>query len=589
MRRIVEYSDFFIGEDPIDITATLRHFSRNTLVRMAAILSLHYGNLCFPDNQNKLFSESSKKHLPYLNKLFTAYYKKEGVDRGEKVEVVTYRTGLELWRQLFAIPIEDFIDDIDESDAELILFKVVLTINEKIVRIAHEGEQYKFDELIFLHYFLTNDGNNYEFKNVFSPQLYYFYQLINFIPSNEVLERATKVLFSNWGIDNWRQYYTTLFIVAYQTDGYIQRKENGVPIITRDWIEHNKEFLSLSLFDHLYIDEDEYIPYDDEDVLKRDLNIDYRRFRSRPFVKLKDGSGYIVINNQLICERLYNSLFFDYSPLISGKNNICGFFDFNKDFVEKVLFRNTFFRCLRSTCFTFPSKEGDDILEKSKEPDFYVRTKRGELIVVECKAIKMNGECRDDGDFKRLLDELHEKIVRKTRNLDSNRKEHKGGEEPIGVGQLIQHINSIEADTFEWDKNIPDEVIYYPLLVFEDVKLVQKGILSIVNRWFYEEMRKEEELSVADTACIPIMVVSIYTLFLSDQLLMERGLTNIIDSFVAENMKKDPKTGEYCIDSLADFDEYLLRSNPYTKEKEIMVWHKKLMTGFSSTDGVIKN
>lgn len=61
IRRIVEYRDFFVGEDTVDIRATLKRFSRNTLVRMAAVLSLHYGNMCFPDNKNTLFSESSKK------------------------------------------------------------------------------------------------------------------------------------------------------------------------------------------------------------------------------------------------------------------------------------------------------------------------------------------------------------------------------------------------------------------------------------------------------------------------------------------------------------------------------------------------
>ena len=307
------------------------------------------------------------------------------------------------------------------------------------------------------------------------------------------------------------------------------------------------------------------------------MNIDYRRFRSKPLVKLKDGSGYVVINNQLVCERLFNSLFFDFSPLISGRKNSCGFFDYNKGFIEKVLFRNTFFNCLPRNCYSFPVKGDDNNPEKPKEPDFYARTKQGELIIVECKAVKMNGECRDDGDYSRLLDELHEKIVRKTRNLDPTRKEHKGDPEPIGVGQLIRHIDSIEADAFEWDRNLPDDVIYYPIIVFEDVKLVQKGILSIVNRWFYEEVKKEKELSMSDIACMPIMVVSINTLYLQDKLLQKKGLTNVIDSFVAENAKQDSQTCEYRISPLADFDEYL-RNNPYNKRSDMKRWHKNLLS-----------
>lgn len=578
IRRIIEYSAFFEGEDPIDIRDTLKHFNRSTLVRMAAILSLHYGNMCFPDNQNTLFSESSKKHMPYLNKLFQSYYKRIGLKRGQVVEVTTYRTGLEFWRQVFSIPVEEFINDIEESEVELLLFKVILSINEKLVYFSNKKEQYKLDELIFLNSFLTNDNNNYELRTVLLPQLFYFYQLISFIPSNEVLRKATVLLFRKWGIDSWRQYYTTLFIIANKTDSYIRRKDNGVPIIPKDWIELNKEFLSLSLFEHLYIDEDDYIPYNDKDASKSDLNTDYRRFRSSPLVKLKDGSGYVVINNQLICERLFNSLYFDYNPLINGKKNSCGFFDFNKDFIEKVLFRNTFYNCLASNCYTFPMRGDSNTLEKPKEPDFYARTKRGEIIIVECKAVKMNGECRDDGDYSRLLDELHEKIVLKTRNLDPTRKKHKGDPEAIGVGQLIRHIDAIEDDSFEWDKNIPDDVIYYPLLVFEDIKLVQKGILSIVNRWFYEEMKKEQHLPMTDIACMPIMVASINTLFLQDKLLKTRGLTNLINSFVAANAQKNLKTGEYYFPELADFDDYL-RSIPFNKRNDMMKWHKLLVSG----------
>ena len=575
VRKVVEYKEFFVGEEPIDIGATLRLFSRNTLVRMAAILSLHYGNMCWPDSESTLFSEISKQHLPYLNRLFNAYYERHSLANGQKVEILTYRTSLELWRSIFAIRAEEFTNVIEAVDAEILLFRVILSINEKILRFAEKDGLYELDELVFLNAFLTNDSNNYDFKAILQPQLYYFYQLIDYIPSNEVLTKSSNALFEKWGINDWRQYYTTLIGVAYQTDKYIKDKAYGVPIITQEWIQNNSDFISATLLESLYIDEEEYIPYEEEIIRKEQNNIDYRRFRAKPFIKLKDGSGYVVINNQLVCERLYNSLFFDFAPLINGKEGSYGIFDYNKEFVEKVLFRKTFLSCLMSDWYTFPAKTVKT-LEKANEPDFYVRTKRSELIVVECKAIKMNGECRDNGDYKRLLDELHEKIVLKTRNLDKTRKLHKGEPEPIGVGQLVRHIDSIEADTFEWDKNIPDQVSYYPLLVFEDIKLVQKGILSIINRWFYEEVRKEKELSMADIDCSPIMVVSINTLFLYNNLLRKKGFVRYIDDFVKKYMSRNAKTGEYDIPVIADFDEYL-RKNRFNKSAEVNKWNQKIM------------
>ncbi len=196
---------------------------------------------------------------------------------------------------------------------------------------------------------------------------------------------------------------------------------------------------------------------------------------------------------------------------------------------------------------------------------------------MECKAIKMNGECRDDGDYKRLLEELHEKIVLKTRNIDPKRKKHKGNPEPIGVGQLIHHIDSIDADTFQWDANIPDDVAYYPLLVFEDVKLVQTGILSIVNRWFYEEIMRDKKLGIElSDAYMPVMVVSINTLYLYDKMLHKRGLTNVIDSFVMENAVYDKQTGMYRFQEVADFDGYL-RSYPFRKVGDAVKWTTEMI------------
>lgn len=576
IRRVVEYSSFFKGETPIDVSSTLKRFNRTSLIRTATILSLHYGNYSIPDGKRTLFSESSKKHVSYLNKMFKSYFEREKIAQGEKVEVLTYRTSLELWRWIFSIHTEEYRDEVDKSDFELLLFKVILAINEKIVSFKERENQYQLDELLFLNGFLTNDSNHYDIKAILQPQMYYFQQLVDFIPTNEVLTKATEKLFLDWGIKSWQPYYTTIICITSKTDKYITNNGTGVPIITPNWISTNEEsgFLSAALIETLSIDEDAYLPFDDDDVESKALNVDYRHFRSKPLVKLKDGSGYVVINNQLLCERLFNSLFFDLSPLINSKKGSCGFFDYNKWFVEKVLFRNTFYNCLPSNCFTFP-RRGIEFEEKDHEPDFYARTKRGELIVVECKAIKMNGECRDDGDYARLLDELHEKIVLKTRNLDKTRKEHKGEPEPIGVGQLVHHIDSIDADTFEWDSNIPDDVSYYPMLVFEDVKLVQTGILSIVNRWFYDELKNKKDLVLSD-AIMPIMVVSINTLYLYDNLLAKRGLCNVIDTFVKENAYYDKNTETYKVSDVADFDLYL-RQNPFKKSNDAVKWLKKIM------------
>lgn len=116
--------------------------------------------------------------------------------------------------------------------------------------------------------------------------------------------------------------------MAYETDKYYQEKQNGVPVISLEKIKLNDEtgLFSPSLVNYFSINEEEYIPYKKEEGFsKTELNIDYRRFRSKPFVKLKDGTGYVVINNQILCERLFNSLYFDFLPLINGKKEVVFF------------------------------------------------------------------------------------------------------------------------------------------------------------------------------------------------------------------------------------------------------------------------
>lgn len=580
IRRVLEYNDFFIEEKPIDIFVTLKLFSRKKLVRIASILSLHYGNLTYPDSERTLFSNKSLMHIDYLKKCFDTFYERNNLSPNDVVVISTYRTALELWRHIFAIHTEEFNDTIEECDFELTIFKVILAINEKIFSYQKREDPYKQDELFFLNGYLTNDSNNYYLQSVIQPQLYYFRVLLDFIPSNEVMNKATKRKLNDYGIENWLQYFATILFLAYETDNYYKHKLNGIPIINPENIKHNDQtgLFSPNLIDHLCIDEDDYLPYTNDDgAEEREYNIDYRRFRAKPFVRLKNGAGYVVINNQLLCERLFNSLYFDFQPLINGKKESCGFFDFNKGFIEKILFRQTIFRCLPKGCFTFPERGSKEINEKPNEPDLYIRTNKGELLIVECKAIKMNGECRDDGDFGRLLEELHEKIVLKTRNLDKARKKFKRNPEPIGVGQLINHINSIEDDSFEWDKNIPDIVSYYPLLVFEDVRMLQPGLLSIVNRWFYEEISKIPKMILSEMDCKPVMLVSINTLYLYDDFIRRKGLTHIIDLFLQENAQLDIKSGKYKLKDLADFDGYL-RRNRFKKSVDAEKWLKRQLT-----------
>ena len=423
--------------------------------------------------------------------------------------------------------------------------------------------------MIFLNSFLTNDCNNYEFQAVLQTQIYYFTTLIDYIPQNQVLSKASEILLSQWGITSWKEYFSTIIYLARETENYRVNNLKGIPIINIKQIIKRDEtgYIAPALIEKLSIDENDFIPYDEnKNAYLRDNNVDYRIFRSKPFVKLANGSGYIVINTQLLCERLFNSLFFDFSPLISGKNKDIGFFDYNNDFIEKILFRNTLFQCIPKKVYTFPVRNHYNTKEDKDEPDFYVR-KNSDLLIMECKSIKMNGAIRDKGDYNEMMENLLNKIALKTYNIDPNRRNFNKQKEPIGIGQLLKHIDSIEADTFQWDTEIPNDVAYYPILVLEDIRFFQPGFLSILNKSFIEVAQIFPDLELNNVACRPVMAISINTLFLYDNLIRKRGLDNLIDTFLEKEVKIE-KYGNYDLPTWADFDAYL-RRNSFNKSATI--------------------
>ena len=161
--------------------------------------------------------------------------------------------------------------------------------------------------------------------------------------------------------------------------------------------------------------------------------------------------------------------------------------NFSKEFVERRLFQPAALAALsKHTSFFLPTKYDVEELNAPTEidgqPDFYVREDYN-IILFECKAIRIKGEVKDKSDITELLDLLKQKLYQSTKNTDKSRKEKKKPED-LGVKQLVNQMKLIDDDVFELDKNIPDEVAYYPVLVLEDTHLVISGISGIINSWY---------------------------------------------------------------------------------------------------------
>lgn len=550
IQKILEFNDLFPNEE-IDIISTLTKYSKERIVKLVNCLGMNYGNAFIPDAQSTFFSEVSKKHVVRLNDLIGNYFKAHNIQR---VCYCTQRSTLELLRYAFSISMDHYCNTGKDENLEFDIFRVLLYINQNLMNYSSE-EDGDFAKLIFLHNYALNDITKGKWDITYQTQIYYFDCFLKFLEENIIGNHLRDSFLQKSGLISFKYYIQTLVsLVAL----YLNKKaENlkGCPILYLDKIKDETGFLHKEVCDFLAIDIDKLIPYSSEDNTQRDNNVDYREFRAHPLVKIGD-SEFLIYNLQLLCERIYNSLFFDLKSVWDNRDG--DYFDFyNKEVVEHFIFQRTMLNCLgkKTSCY-YPLKQ-HIMLSKAKDeqdnqPDFYIREKDS-LILFECKGIKINGRLKDKADADELISVVKNKLYLSTENLDKSRKK-KEKEETVGITQLVKQINFIENDKFPWDDGIPDAVDYYPVLVLEDPRLSQMGMIQLINEW-YKPLLIEQGLT--DVICHPIIVMSIDTLFRYSDVFARKGFHVVFDEFFKRNLNNRSSATDWVLDLFADFDMYM--------------------------------
>lgn len=548
--KILEFDDLFPNEE-LDINTILRKYSKEKIVRIVNCLGMNFGNAYIPDSQSTFFSEVSKNLVTILNPLIRNYLKAHDIPR---VCYCTLRSILELLRYAFSIPLDQYCNIANDDDLEYDMFRVLLYINQDLMEFSSENDD-NSSKLIFLHNYVLNDVTNGRWDITYQTQIYYFDCICSFLRENETGSRLKDALVKDAMFLSFEQYIQTLIaLISLYVD---KKKENlkGCPILYLDKIKDETGFLHKEVCDYLSIDISKEISYSSKDDYNRNNNVDYREFRAHPLIKVAENE-YIIYNLQILCERIYNSLFFDLKSVWSNRDG--DYFQFyNKEVVEHFMFQRTMLTCLgNQTSYFYPTQE-DILLPKANEeqedqPDFYIREEDA-LILFECKGVKINGSLKDKADADELISVIRNKLYLSTDNIDKKRKA-KQKEETVGVTQLVKLINLIEDDIFQWDKEIPDAVSYYPVLVLEDPRLAQMGMIRLINDW-YKPLLIEQNLT--DATCHPIIVMSIDTLFRYSDVFTRNGFHNVFDEFFRTNLKNRSSTTEWMMDLFADFDMYM--------------------------------
>ena len=564
IEKILEFHDLFPEEKEIDISSVLKKYSKKYLVLSSNVLSHNYGRAYIPDKNNTFFSSHSEKHIEDLTNRFEQLTKLSG----QKIFCYcTTKTSLELMRIIFSIPINEYKNDGDVEDFEYDLFRVILQINENLMSFK-SSNKYDLATLSFLNFFIMNDISGQDLREVFIRQVQYYCTLSDFIETRQDCAIAKEAFYQSVGIIKMSDYAKTWLALIALDFEYQKKQEKGCPVIDLNRLQDVDGTLNISVLDFLSINLNEHISYNNTEIKSRDDNVDYRIFRARPLIKISDKK-YIIYCFPILVERLYNSLFFDLKDSFKDAFNF-----YNKNFVEKVLFQPQVLQCLNEkiTSKIYPSREmllcGDKIIEEDNQPDFYLR-ENDNLILFECKAIRINGELKDKSDIDELLSILKNKLYYSIENIDKSRGKKKNAER-VGVTQLVQQMKMIDADTFKWDNKIPDEVAYYPVIILEDPRFVVPGLSYIINSWYKQLIIQE----LPGQMCHPIVVMSIDMLMLYSHVFKAEGFHNIFGKYFQNTVRYSNNDVTWTFDPLGDFNIFMQESYKLSPKKKLQLFEK---------------
>lgn len=347
----------------------------------------------------------------------------------------------------------------------------------------HDLVHIKPDLLLFVQFFKA--GYFFKFFSEFAPLL-----LAKFI--------------SQYGLAGWEEYLKGVMPVA---DHAMRTKKEGIGYLVIDPTaahagKSEKILTALSVGSHL----------------KYDPTADFKLVRAHPVMKVAEHK-FLVGDEMLVYNRIYNSLYFDFAdlaalhPELIRKGNFKGLF--NDHFTENYLVRKILGDLFDARGGNIVHFTGADIQQrfsdkKRGEPDYYAREGK-QVFVFEIKDSLISGVVKQSGNYELLNKELADKFYYWTEiKKDGSIKEH-----PKAIRQLLNTIDKLVNKTAKYDQdfNLP-EVIFYPVMLYLDQALSTPGINDILQSWFTDELKKRPGLWKLKDQIKPITIIDVDTIIL---------------------------------------------------------------------------
>ena len=298
-------------------------------------------------------------------------------------------------------------------------------------------------------------------------------------------------------------------------------------------------------------------------INKKD-NIDYVAFRKKPFIKINKYE-YVIFNFQLLIERIYSGLYFDFRDLAVKKGIGKDVFKqyYSTNFSEKSLFRGILKSALKDGYDVVMNE--DDCLAKdsskdssqTSKPDFYAR-KGNVVFLFENKDVLFAGKTKEQGTLQDYIDYL------KTRFY----KNEKGGNE--GVLQLMDKVEKIRSGEFQrrWDFGCPRDAFIYPILIVPEAKFTVMGVKNYLQYW-------QRECKISTKNVKPIVLVDIGTVCLYQYIINKIGLQILVDDYLRQSDSqhiKSPMDINDVPNAMMSFTDYLIHTDNDTLSRFAAEW-----------------
>lgn len=516
LKQLLEYHVFF-GDNAKDenIENIVKQIPREMLFNFVGVLNNIYGNATL-DKLNLFFSSESINNRRIV---FSRVMELRKNNPHKEFLFSSDMTCMEVMRYAFAYSPIDVKLSINEEQGEMLFFKLLLLINEKVVTYK-QIENSSVPKMCFILSFINSVMRAESVQDLRNRTAYqmelavYFFKMIS---KGEEYTQLYQLFLESHHINCWEDYIITIYGILAAGQFKSGRIRNDLNID----IYH---LLTGEVLKSISISYDKRINYSAKEKDDRDSNSDYRMLRDKPIIQMSNGD-FFIHNMEFLIDRLFNSLYFEFKFLNqSAKLGIDIAKLFTDTFCERIMFDMLMSKSINEDrCIGISEAECVENYKKKDDelgaPD-YIVMEGNDVLLFECKDIRISGEVIETHDYEAIINEYKNKLFYKR---DKKNKFHR-----IGITQLTGHIESIRKGNFNWSSVNKDTNIY-PVLVLSDYKYVKMGFNIIANEWYLSSLN---ELDVVNMNNKPLIIMSFITLFKYNSLFYKNGFKQYFDLYI---------------------------------------------------------